>query len=121
VQQVNQKRAGLRKLENTRRDVQDQVELQVKQTWVTLKDSEKNIGTALTSIASAQENFRITQERFKEQLTTNTEVLDAQTLLTKARNNYFTALTLFNVAEAGLLRSMGRGLPEGLEAKTAAR
>jgi outer membrane protein TolC len=118
VQQVNQKRAGLRKLESTQRDVRDQVELQVKQTWVSLKDSEKNIATAQTSITSAEENFRITQERFKEQLTTNTEVLDAQTLLTKARNNYYTALTVFNVAEAGLLRSMGRGLPEGQEGLT---
>ncbi len=117
LHQVNQKRANLRKLESTRRDLQDQVELQIKQSWLSLKDSEKNISTARTSIVSAEENFRITQERFKEQLTTNTEVLDAQTLLTKARNNYYTALTQYNLAEAALLRSMGRGLPPGLDAK----
>jgi outer membrane protein TolC len=120
MQQVNQKRAGLRKQENIHRDVQDQIELQVKQTWVSFKDAEKNIATALTAIASAEENFRITQERFKEHLTTNTEVLDAQTLLTNALDNYYTALTQFNVAEAGLLRAMGLGLPEGQAWKTAA-
>ena len=67
------------------------------------------------SIRSATENFRITEERFREQLTTNTEVLDAQTLLSQARNNYNTALTQYNVAEARLRRAMGGGLPEGVE------
>lgn len=113
--QVSQRRAQKRRLENTLRDLQDQVDLQVKQSYLGLHDSQKNIGTAEASIRSAVENFRITQERFKEQLTTNTEVLDAQTLLTQARNNYFTALTQYNVAEARLRRAMGGGVPEGVE------
>lgn len=113
--QVGQRRAQKRRLENTRRDTQDQVDLQVKQYYLALHDAEKNIATAKASIRSAQENYRITLERFKEQLTTNTEVLDAQTLLTQAQNNYFTSLTVYNVAEARLRRAMGGGLPAGLE------
>ncbi len=113
--QVSQRRAQKRRLESTRRDLQDQVDLQVKQNYLALVDSQKNIVTAEASIRSATENFRITEERFREQLTTNTEVLDAQTLLTQARNNYFTALTSYNVAEARLRRAMGGGVPEGVE------
>ena len=112
--QVGQRRAQKRRLENTRRDTRDQVDLQVKQSYLALHDAQKNIATAKASIRSAQENYRITQERFKEQLTTNTEVLDAQTLLTQAQNNYFTSLTIYNVAEARLRRAMGGGLPEGV-------
>ncbi len=113
--QVGQRRAQKRRLENTRRDTQDQVDLQVKQYYLALHDAQKNITTAKASIRSAQENHRITQERFKEQLTTNTEVLDAQTLLTQAQNNYYTALTVYNIAEARLRRAMGGGLPPGQE------
>ncbi|MFH1057261.1 MAG: TolC family protein [Pseudomonadota bacterium] len=113
--QVGQRRAQKRRLENVRRDVQDQVDLQVKQYYLALHDAEKNIATAKASIRSAKENYRITQERFKEQLTTNTEVLDAQTLLTQAQNNYYTALTVYNVAEARLRRAMGGGLPAGVQ------
>jgi len=112
--QVGQRRAQKRRLENVRRDVQDQVDLQVKQSYLALHDAEKNIATAKASIRSAQENYRITLERFKEQLTTNTEVLDAQTLLTQAQNNYYTALTVYNIAEARLRRAMGGGLPDGV-------
>lgn len=110
--QVSGQKAQKRRFEALRRDLEDQVDLQVKQAYLFLQESEKNIATAKTSITQAEENYRITMERYKEQLTTNTEVLDAQTLLTKARNNYFTALTTYFLAGARLLRAMGRGLPE---------
>jgi outer membrane protein len=108
--QVSARRANLRKLEASRRDLLDGVDLQVKQALLTLSEAEKNIATAQASITSAEENFRITRERFREQLATNTEVLEAQTQLTQARNNLYSALTVFNLSEASLQRAMGRGL-----------
>ena len=114
--QVSQQKAAKRRVEALRRDLEDQVDLQVKQTYLFVEESQKNIATAKTSITQAEENYRITMERYKEQLTTNTEVLDAQTLLTKARNNYYTALTTYFLAGARLLRAMGRGLPETAKA-----
>jgi len=109
--QVNQRRADRRKLVAVRQDLEDQVDLQVKQAILYLMDSAKNIITAKTSIEHAKENYRITMERYKEQLTTNTELLDAQTLLTQAQNNYFTALAVYNVAKARLWRAMGSDRP----------
>ncbi len=115
--QVSQQQAGQRKLVAVRQDLEDQVDLQVKQAILYLVDSAKNIVTAKTSIEQAKENYRITMERYKEQLTTNTELLDAQTLLTQAQNNYFTALTVYNVAEARLWRAMGLEGPATQEKK----
>lgn len=109
--QVNQRQAGQRKLVAVRQDLEDQVDLQVKQAILYLVDSAKNIVTAKTSIEQAKENYRITMERYKEQLTTNTELLDAQTLLTQAQNNYYTALSVYNIAEARLWRAMGSDRP----------
>jgi outer membrane protein len=108
---VSQQQAGQRKLVAVRQDLEDQVDLQVKQAILYLVDSAKNIVTAKTSIEQAKENYRITMERYKEQLTTNTELLDAQTLLTQAQNNYYTALSVYNIAEARLWRAMGSDRP----------
>jgi outer membrane protein TolC len=47
------------------------------------------------------------EERYKEQVATSTDVLDAQTLLTRTQNNYYNALAVFNVAKASLHRAMG--------------
>ena len=62
---------------------------------------------AAKSVESAEENFRISQERYKEQVATATEILDAQTRLTQARTNYTNALVIFNLARAELVRAMG--------------
>lgn len=114
---VGQRRAAQRKLKAARKEAEDQVDLQVKQAYLFLRESEKNIGTAKASIAFASENYRITRESFKAQLTTNTEVLDAQTQLTRARINYYSALTVYNVAWARLERAMGRGLKRAAKPK----
>jgi len=108
--QTSQERADKRRLEAVQRELEDEVDLQVKEAILTLRESQENIVTATTGIKQAEENYRITFERYREQLTTNTELLDAQLLLSRARNNYYNALAVFNVAEARLQRSMGRGL-----------
>jgi outer membrane protein TolC len=58
-------------------------------------------------VSQAEENFRINEERYKGQVATSTDVLDALTLLTQARTNYYSALSDYNVAKARLARSIG--------------
>ena len=115
--EVSTRRADKRKLKAVQRDLEDQVVLQVKQAYLYLRETEKTIVAANAAVTSAQENYRITNERFKEQLTTNTELLDAQTLLTQARNDYLSALSVYNIAWASLERAMGQGMQAGHAAK----
>lgn len=109
---VNQARADKLSLKAARKDLRDQVDLQVKEACLVVENAAKNIVTSKAAIKQAEENYRITQERYSEQLTTNTELLDAQTLLTQARNNYYTALSFYNIALARLSRAMGQGMPK---------
>ena len=60
------------------------------------------------AVGQAEENYRINQERYKEQVATSTEVLDALTLLDRAQVNYYTALSDFNIARARLQKATGR-------------
>jgi len=87
--------------------VRDRITLEVKNSYLQLREAEKRIAVAGQAITQAEENFRINQERYKEQVATTTEVIDAQTLLTRAKSDYFNALSDFNIARSRLERSMG--------------
>jgi outer membrane protein len=104
---ASERRVRVRQAEQTLEKVKDEVRLEVKTAYLTLQSADKAVKVAEKSIESAEENFRISGERYKEQVATATEVLDAQTRLTRARVNYTTALVAFNLARARLIRAMG--------------
>jgi outer membrane protein TolC len=87
--------------------IRDAVQLEVQEAYINLKESEKNIGLALKAIEQAEENFRISEVRFREQVATTLELFDAQTLLTQAKVNYYRALYGFQIARARLQKAMG--------------
>jgi outer membrane protein TolC len=86
--------------------VQDQAHLEVKVAYLKVIESEKNIVTVEKALVQARENLRINEERYKEQVATSTDVLDAQTLLTVTRTNYVNALYDFKIAKAALQRAI---------------
>ena len=88
-------------------DVRDQVALDVKDAYLSMKVAEKRIGVTGKSIEQADENLRIYQERYRVQVATSKDVLDAQTLLVRARADYYDALSEYQIALARLERSMG--------------
>ncbi len=89
----------------------ESITLEVKNDYLNLLTAEKNINVTEKAIEQAEENLRMNEERYKYQVATQTEVLDAVTLLAQARVNYYGALSDFNVAKAQLERSMGRMYP----------
>ena len=88
-------------------DTLDKIDLEVKQAFLRIQESEKNILTVEKAIEQAKENLRITEEQYKEQVATQTDVLVAQTLLTETMTNYYSALYDFKIAKAVLNRAMG--------------
>ncbi len=59
------------------------------------------------AIRQAEENVRINQDRYLEKVGTATDVIDAQTLLTQTRVDYYTALYDFQVAQARVKKARG--------------
>jgi outer membrane protein len=88
-------------------NIRDQITLEVKNAFLLLHEAEKQIQVTKKTIEQAEENFRINSERYREQVGTSTDVIDAQTLLTKARADRFNALGDFNINQAKLDRAMG--------------
>ncbi|MEJ2724634.1 MAG: TolC family protein [Deltaproteobacteria bacterium] len=85
----------------------DQIRLEVKEAMLALEREEKNIPTTQKAVEQGEENLRVSSERYKAQVTTITEVLDAQTRLSQARLNYYRALYDHNLARARLEKAIG--------------
>jgi len=108
---VGENKVKVTQAEDSKVQLVEGVTLEVKQDYLNMVQAEKSIGVAEKAIEQAEENLRMNEERYKYQVATATDVLDAVTLLTQARVNYFSALSDFNVAKARLERAMGRMYP----------
>jgi len=96
-----------RQIQETKSDVEDGIRLQVKQSMLDLDSSAKNIPVTQKGIEAGEENLRVNAERYKAQVSTITDLLDAQTLLARARLDYYRALYDHNQAKARLDRALG--------------
>ncbi|MEW6387502.1 MAG: TolC family protein [Thermodesulfobacteriota bacterium] len=105
--QVIQAREKLKQLQVQHKDLGEQVRLDVQTAYLSVKDTAHRIKVTETAVTQGEENLRLNEERYKEQVGTATNVIDAQTLLTRTRVNYFNALYDHQMAKAQLLWAMG--------------
>ncbi len=103
-----EKLARLAQSKYKKTEINDSINLEVKSSYLRTKEAEQNIVTIEKAVEQARENLRITEEQYKEQVATQTDVLVAQTLLTQTQTNYYNALYDFKIAKAFLLRSIGQ-------------
>jgi outer membrane protein TolC len=105
---VKEKDSLMDEIMKTKLALEDSIRFEVKDAIMRLENAEENIPTTKKGVESGEENLRVNEERYKAQVTTITEVLDAQSLLTRARVNYYNALYNHNLAKARLMRAVGR-------------
>jgi outer membrane protein TolC len=108
---VGENKVKVIQAEDSKTQLMESVTLEVKNDYLNMLTAEKNINVTEKAIEQAEENLRMNEERYKYQVATQTDVLDAVTLLAQARVNYYGALSDFNIAKAQLERSMGRMSP----------
>jgi outer membrane protein TolC len=108
---VGESKVRVTQAEDAKGQLVEGIILEVKQNYLNVLQAEKNVAVSEKSIEQAEENLRLNEERYKYQVATATDVLDAVVLLAQAKVNYYGALTDFNVAKARLERSMGRVYP----------
>jgi outer membrane protein len=105
--QVSQARLKVNQLQEQHRDLGDQVRLDVQNAYLKVKQTADQIRTTEKAVTQATENLRLNEERYKEAVGTATDVIDADTLLTRIRVNYWTAVYDHQMAKAQLLWTMG--------------
>jgi len=104
---VREQDSAEKQLLATRKELEDQIRLQVQEAIFALEEAELNIPTTKKAVEQGEENLRVNEERYRAQVQTITEVLVAQTLLSQARVNYYQALYDHNLARFRLQRAIG--------------
>ena len=85
----------------------DGVLYDVQSAYLNLRAAEQTISSAKVAVEEGQESFRIASLRYRAGVGSNLDVLDAETSLTMARNNYVQALYNYNIYVATLERAVG--------------
>ncbi len=94
-------------VENQKKETASLIELQVRQAWLDTQETAKRIGVSEQALNQAEENLKVTKNRYTQELGNNTEVLDAETLRIKSRTNYTHAVYDAILADIRLRRAVG--------------
>ncbi|MBZ5537762.1 MAG: TolC family protein [Acidobacteriia bacterium] len=89
-------------------DVKQQVELEVRRALKTLESARQQVVVAEENLKLSLTELELARDRFQEGVTSNIEVVNAQTSLAQARDGRIEALYLFNLARVGLVRAVGQ-------------
>lgn len=98
--QLEQQKAG-------RDSIANQVAREVRQAHARLSSAHSQIEVAVKRMEFAEEMLRITHVRYSSGISTATEVADAQTTLTRARQGYIRALSDMRMAAAEFRLALG--------------
>jgi len=109
---VNQAKAGRAGLKATETQLMRNIEIDVEQAWLALKEAEERFEVGKKALEQAEEDMRVSEGRYKEGIGNILEVIDAQTALTQAKANYVVDLYDISSSEARLDRATGRSVKE---------
>lgn len=87
-------------IKEQRDELAGMIGLQVRQAWLDSQEAQQRIVVTQQAIAQADENMKVTTDRYQQGLATNTEVLQAEELRTKTYDNFNNAT--YDAALAGL-------------------
>jgi outer membrane protein TolC len=85
-----------------------QVGQEVATALASLRTAERNVTTAKTAVAAAEEDYRVALLRYTSGLGINVEALDALATQVRAQSNQIRAVYEFNVAQDRLARAVGK-------------
>ncbi len=85
------------------------MKLQLQTALEAFRVSAKNLATAETAAIQAEENYRVNENRYRANVATTVDLLDAQEFLTRARNEKVKAQYDLYRAAAVIERVLERG------------
>ncbi len=104
--QADQRKADIAIAETQFAQQRDQTRFEVEQAFSNLQSNLQNVNTATGALEQARESLRLARLRFQAGVGIQTEVIDAETALTRAEGNRVQAILDYNRALANLQRSV---------------
>jgi outer membrane protein TolC len=105
--QVRQADDSITAAQEQAQQTHDNISLQIRQAYLSMKEAEKRIDTSNVAVNQAQENYRMANVRYAAGVGTNLDAVDAELDLVQAKTNYVQALYDYNTDKAQLEEAMG--------------
>ncbi len=105
--QTTQAEALYEQTKDSYETLKDAVTLEVTQNYLNVLRAKERITVSAGSVKQAEENYRVTSDKFKNGLVLNSELIDAEFDLLQAKTNYVQALVDYQLAKANLEKSVG--------------
>ena len=106
--QTEQAEAQLEQVKDGYKSMKDGITLEVTQNYLNVLKAKERILASSQSVHQAEENYRVTNETFKNGLALNSDLLDAEFALLQAKTNYIQSLADYEMAKASLEKSIGK-------------
>lgn len=94
-------------LEFNKEHTESLIELEVQQSWLAVKESQQREKVMETALVAAEENLRVTRNRYKNGVGTNSDVLDAELARNMSISNYYNARYDITLSYYRLLAAAG--------------
>lgn len=88
-------------------ELKEQLGIQVRQAYLVLNQAAKNVELSSASLAQANENLKLSNDRFEAGTIVAKDVLEAQTIWERAVTNIIDAKIEYKISEAALKKALG--------------
>jgi outer membrane protein len=105
--QANQAQAQLAQVQEGLSILKDGVMLEVTQSYLGVNQFKERKAVAEQGVKQAEENYRVTNDKYKKGLTPNSELLDAEVALLQAKLNLTQSLVDYELSMARLSKAIG--------------
>jgi outer membrane protein len=105
---VKEANARSRQAEIAARSLRDQLVFDAQRRLTEARTAYQSVGLARSSLAAAEEAYRIQSVRYAEGAATTTDVIDAETDVSRARSAYSQARYDYYLAQAAVARAVGQ-------------
>lgn len=107
TEKVKEQQYRIQAQEHQLKESKEIISLQVQQSVLQLNQNARRVSLAALSLTQAEENLRLSKDRFKAGTIVGKDVLDAQTIWQQAFSNVIESKVGYKIAEANLKRTLG--------------
>lgn len=106
--QVQQSKIRLQKLDQDEADVKRAINLEYQNALSQLKNSSASMEAQRENVELAQEVYTITEDSYKQGITPLSDLLNSETELLEANNNFNASLLRYKLAQLSILKAKGQ-------------
>ena len=108
--QSDQAENNLLQFETSKSQLEDAIEIEVYNSFLTFQAAKKKVDLSRQSLEQANENYRITNEKYLVQLVSATELLDAETAFYNSKTELLNSLVHYEIVKTKLDKIVGKKL-----------